>query len=200
MALFSNLLDLNKVTAKTAFLVLIISSCLLFFPAHLITQLQLTGFKSEFGKYFGIAFIGSLAFLIVAFLNWMIGRYNSAVWTKKFNKTIEKSIRQLDPKEIAVLREFVINGQQSMDMPIDNPVVAGLLNKGILYQLSSTGMASISGIMFPLAIREKASDRLTMQILGLPVGEPNERERQKILNERPDWAIERDRMRSWRSW
>lgn len=200
MALFSDLLDLNKVTAKTAFIILIISSCLLFFPVNLINKLQLAGFKAEFGKYFGIAFISSLAFLIVAFSNWLIRKYNSAKWIKKVNKTIEKSIQNLDMKEVAVLREFYINDQQSMNMPIDNPVVAGLLNKGILYQLSTTGMGSYSGIMFPLAIRVRAAEKLTNAILRLPSGDPTQQERQKILSERPDWAIEIDKMRSLLNW
>lgn len=188
MNFLSDLLDLNKITAKTAFLILLISSCLLFLPADYLAKLEIAGFKKEFGKYFGFAFLASSAFLLVALWNWLQQKINRAIKRGKWNRELVEFIKRLDMAEIAVLREFHINGQQSLDMPIDEPVVAGMLNKGILYQLSSMGQMSREGMMMAVSVNPKISDAITPTFLGLPNGEPSRNELEGILNARPDWA------------
>lgn len=188
MNFLSNLLDLNKITAKTAFLILIISGCLLFLPASILLKLEIVTFKKEFGKYFGFAFLASAAFLLVALLNWFQQRINSIIRKRKWAKKLAESIKRIDFAEIAVLREFHINGQQSLDMPIDEPVVAGMLNKGILYQLSSMGQMSMEGMMMPVALNPQIADAITLNFLGLPSTEPSKEKVNEILNARPDWA------------
>jgi len=188
MNFLSSLLDLNKITAKTAFLVLIISGCLLFFPASVLLKLEIVTFKKEFGKYFGFAFLASAAFLIVALLNWFQQKVNSIIAKRKWAKKLAESIKKIDFAEVAVLREFHINGQQSLDMPIDDPVVAGMLNKGILYQLSSMGQMSREGMMMPVAVNRLIADAITLEFLGLPHTEPTQEKVREILIARPDWA------------
>jgi hypothetical protein len=188
MNFLTNLLDLNKITAKTAFIILLISGGLMFLPADFLAKLEIAAFKKEFGKYFGFAFLASAAFLIVALLNWIQQKVNSRIRKRKWAKNLKEAINKIDFSEVKVLREFPLNGQQSLDMPIDDPVVAGMLNKGILYQLSSMGQMSREGMMMPVAINSLISDQITPEFLGLPRTEPSQQEIDKILNARPDWA------------
>jgi len=199
MKFLSDLLDLNKITSKTAFLVLTISGCLLFLPPSFLLKLQIVDFKKDFGKYFGFAFLASSAFLIVAVLNWSQEKVNGFFRKRKQAVYIVKAITNMDFQEIAVLREFFINAQQSLDMPIDNPVVAGMLNKGLIYQLSSMGQMSLEGLMMPVAMHHLLKESIKPESLGLPLTEPSEAVKNEIFEARPDWAksIARRKFNSW---
>jgi hypothetical protein len=188
MNFFSGLLDLNKITAKTAFIILLISGGLMFLPTAVLTKLDIIAFKKDFGKYFGVAFLSSAAFLFVALLNWIQQKINSRIVKRTRTKYLAESVSKIDFSEIKVLREFHINGQQSLDMPIDDPVVAGMLNKGILHQLSSIGQMSLEGMMMPVAINNLIADKITLEFLGLPRTQPSKQEIDNLLNARPDWA------------
>jgi len=198
MSFIPNLLDIGKVTVKTAFLILLISSCLLFLPQSILLKLEIAGFKHEFGKYFGAAFIASAAFLIIAVLNWFQEKINYFFRKRKNAIQIIKAIGEMDYKEALVLREFYINAQQSLDMPIDDPVVAGMLNKGLLYKISSMGQMSRDGMMFPVAINKLLKDSLKPERLGLVLN-PSEEKSAEILDARPDWAksITRRKSNNW---
>ncbi|SDT55972.1 Superinfection exclusion protein B [Mucilaginibacter mallensis] len=199
MKFLSDLLDLNKITAKTAFLVLIVSVCLLFLPPAFLLKLQIVDFKKDYGKYFGFAFLASAAFLLVAVLNWAQEKINVFFRKRKQATYIIKAIEKMDFQELAVLREFFINAQQSLDMPIDNPVVAGMLNKGLLYQLSSMGQMSAEGLMMPVAMHHLLKDNLKPESLGLPLTEPSQEVKNEILEARPNWAksLARRKFNSW---
>jgi len=199
MKFLSELLDLNKITAKTALLVLIISGCLLFLPSSSLSKLQIAEFKKDFGKYFGFAFLASAAFLIVAILNWLQAKISIFFRKRKQAARILSAFNKLDFKEVAVLREFFINGQQSLDMPIDDPVVAGMLNKGLLYQLSAMGQMSVEGLMMPIAMHDLLGGSLKPESLGLPLTEPSETVKNEIIDSRPHWAksIARRKFNSW---
>lgn len=199
MKFLSELLDLNRITFKTAFIVLIVSSCLIFLPASFLVKLNINAFKNDYGKYFGFAFLASSAFLFVALLNWFQEKINYFIRKLKRDVQIVKAISEIDFKEMAVLREFYINEQQSLDMPIDNPVVAGMLKKRLLYQLSSMGQMSLEGMMMPLAMNNLLKDSITPQFLRLPVSEPTQEQINEVLNARPEWAksLARRKSNNW---
>lgn len=62
------------------------------------------------------------------------------------------ALYNLDDKEIAVLREFFIQGQNTLQLPVGHPVVAGLIEKGILEQVGMIGENSLVGPLFSLSI------------------------------------------------
>lgn len=116
-------------------------------------------------------------------------------YRKSIRKTILKNINFLDNHEKALLREFYINGKHTLQLPLDNETVVGLLNKHIIFQASSTGFSNIYGICFPYSITDIAKENLTNSIIDLP-SNPTEQDRIRIINERPYWAKEKDRLES----
>ena len=108
-------------------------------------------------------------------------------------KSIIKDITRLDFHEKALLREFYINGKNTLQLPINNDTVVGLTNKRIIYQASSTGFTYIHGAYFPYSITEVAQKDLTFKMLDLPEN-PTEEDKRRIIEERPNWAKERSKI------
>lgn len=106
---------------------------------------------------------------------------------------ILSAVQNLDFHEKALLREFFINGKSTLQLPIDNDTVVGLLNKYILYQASDTGFTYLHGAYFSYSITEFARKNLTNEMIDLPKN-PTDADKKRILNERPTWAKERSRM------
>jgi hypothetical protein len=188
MEWIKSLLDVSKVPAKIVFLVAVISGALLFLPVQLIEILQLLQFRIDFGMYFGIIFIASAGLLIINFVLWTIAKAKSKRAKKKLYELILLTINELDEHEKSVLREFGVQGKNTILMPIDNPTVSGLLHNGILSYVSPNGQITLAGRSFPLKISEFAKEFLTFQQLDFPVGEPSKEDLKKILESRPKWA------------
>lgn len=198
MNFLPNLLELNKITARTAFLILIIAGCLLFSPSSILMKLEIISFKKEYGKYLGVAFVASAAFLILALITWCQEKIRFFFKKRKETGRLIGAIGELDFSEITVLREFYLKEQQSLMMPVDDPVVAGMLNKELLYQISRVGQQSREGVMFPIAINSLLKNYLSSETLGMPTN-PTQEQIDTILSNRPDWAksIDQKKFNSW---
>lgn len=189
MEWLKSLADINKIPTRIILLVWIISALLLFISDEQMTQFALQEFKKDYGKYFGIAFVTSSAFIILIFATWIINSINNERLKRKCKKVIIESVNTLDPHEKAVLREFYIQGQDTLKIPMDNPTVSGLINKRILYQVGQYGQMSLVGMLFNFSIAKVARENLTPEILELPIGEPSEQDIQRIRNGRPSWML-----------
>lgn len=189
MNFLNGILDLNKITAKTAFIILLVSAFLMFLPAEILARLEITAFKKEYGKYFGFALLASSSFLLVALWIWVAKKVNEGFRKRKFRHSVVETFSRIGLAEMRVLREFYIQGQDSVDMPIMDPVVAGLMNKGVLYRLSGLGMMEREGMMCALGIHEAIQKMITDEFLGFPPGrQVTEAEGKRVWEERPEWA------------
>ncbi|WP_255157368.1 super-infection exclusion protein B [Ferruginibacter sp. HRS2-29] len=113
--------------------------------------------------------------------------------TKRIRNSILKDIKYLDVHEKALLREFYINNKQTLQMPLDNETVVGLINKHIIYQAPSTGFTYLHGVYFPYSMTEIALDNLTLDQIDLPQN-PTEEDKHRIISLRPNWAKEKSRI------
>lgn len=189
MEWFSKLLDIKKIPTRYILLAWIISFLLLFFPNEIMTRINLIEFQKDFGKYFGIVFITATGLLIMLGFNWIFEKVNEQRSKTKYKKLITESISSLDPHEKAVLREYFLQEKNTLKIPIDNPTISGLITKRILYPVSQHGEMSLVGMLFNCSITETARENFTFEILELPVGEPTEKEIEKLRESRPLWMI-----------
>lgn len=187
------LFDIKKIPTKLLFVIWLSSGLILFVPERFLTKLNLTDFLKDYGKYIGIAFLISSAFLLVAIINYIGRLITRKQLTKKIKNSILKDIKYLDIHEKALLREFYINGKQTLQMPLDNDTVTGLVNKHIIYQASSTGFTYLHGVYFPYSMTEIALDNLTPEMIDLPQN-PSEEDKYRIISQRPNWAKEKSRI------
>lgn len=187
------LFDIKRIPTKLIFVIWLSSSLILFVPEQFLTKLNLQDFLKEYGKYIGISFIITSGFLIVVIFNFFVKAITSRRFKRKITQSIIKDIKCLDFHEKALLREFYINGKNTLQLPIDNDTVVGLTNKHIIYQASNTGFTYIHGAYFPYSITEIALENLTLKMLDLPEN-PTEDDKRRIVEERPNWAKERSRI------
>lgn len=190
---FEKLFDIKKIPTKLIFVLWLSSSLILFVPDKLLAKLNIKGFLDDYGKYIGITFIISSAFLLVTSITFIARLIARRKLTKQIKKNILKDLQYLDVHEKALLREFSINGKHTLQLPMDNDTVVGLVNKHIIYQASNTGFTYLHGAYFPYSISEFALEKLTPQMIDLPEN-PTEEDKKRILNSRPTWARERSRI------
>jgi len=187
MEWISKLLDIKKVPTKIVFLFWFVSLLLLYLPSQTLQQLGLVEFKQEYGKYFGIVFLVTTSFLLIIIFTWLYKKIDDKIFINKYKKIIKDAINNLDIHEKAVLREFYIQGVNTLKVPIDNPTVSGLIDKRVLYQVGDYGQISLVGMLFSYAITETAKKHITNELLDLPRSKPTEEELNRIRDTRPEW-------------
>lgn len=185
--ILEKLFNIKKIPTKLIFVLWLSSTLILFVPERFIERLNLSDFLQEYGKYIGITFIISSGFLLVTLVSSISKAINEKKMIRRVEEKILKAICRLDFHEKALLREFFINGKNTLQMPADNETVISLLNKHILYSASNVGFVYAIGMNFPYSITEFARENLTHEMIDLPKN-PTEVDKQRILNERPSWA------------
>lgn len=181
------LLDIGRVPAKVILWICIISGFLLLTPHEWAVSLKLGEFVNDFGKYIGIVFISSAVLLVLTLFGWMFKVMNNKKKRVNIEKDVSNTIQDLDNSEKAVLREFYIQGRNTIDLPIDNPIVVGLLNKYILMTVGQYGRMSLAGMLRPVIRTSFALKYVNPGIVGLPAGKLTEDQVKKLLSERPSF-------------
>ena len=182
---FSDLIDFSKVPIKIFILFAIVSGILLFGTDEFLAQLKLDEFEKDYGKFFGIVFIVCISFIALSIIYYIIKKINVSIFKSKVKKEVIEDIKRLDPSEQSVLREFFIMRRATISMPMDHPIVSGLMDKYILVRKSDIG----TGLYFPMALSDLAKKHLTEFHLGLRRG-MSESEKQKLANNRPQWTYD----------
>lgn len=124
-------------------------------------------------------------------INLCIWAYNSTRY--QFNlfrakKDFRERIKTLDPKEQAVIREFFLSQQTSIDMPIDDPIIVGLIDFGILKINKQFGNSSImKGRRMSVSLGKYPEKILDLSNINLKK-KPTEEEVEFIQKNRPWWV------------
>jgi hypothetical protein len=193
--LLEKLFDIKRIPSKFLFVIWGTCGFVLFAPPSWLAKLNIPDFNKIYGKYLGISFILCTVFLVVIIYNYLSSIYLNRKRKRNIEKGIIEAVNNLDIHEKALLREFYINSKSTLQLPIDNETVAGLSNKRIIYQVSSTGFTSVYGIYWSYAMTQYAKGLITLSILELP-SQPTEAQAQIIMNNRPKWAKEKTEFES----
>ncbi|ENA1815789.1 superinfection exclusion B family protein, partial [Flavobacterium psychrophilum] len=124
---FKALFDLTKLPAKFFFLFSVLSGFILFADQQLLKKIHLEKMNESYGWIIGLVFISASGLIIVNFTIWLFNKINYKIKFFKIKKEFMESLRTLDFHEKAVIREFLINQKTSLDVPIDNPTISGLI-------------------------------------------------------------------------
>lgn len=184
MEFLTKIFDITKLPSKFFAWVALLSGLYLFLPSSAITALNLGQFPSEYKAYAGVAFVGSSSFLGINLSIWIWSSMHRA-WNRRGHKRkVELALDDLDSDEIAVLREFLLQGRHVIELPVDHPTVAGLINKRVIYVASRTGYRDLAGNVFPVQLSNITKKLLTPALLFIPQ-EPTQQEIERIRGERP---------------
>ena len=183
------LFDVNKLPFKIVAWVAIVSGILIFSPITFLKILKLDGFLEQNGSVIGIVFISSSGLVAVNLCAWFFSFVKAKRRVSLWMKNMEQALMNLDHAEKAVLREFYIHGKYNIDLPIDNPTVVGLRNKGVIYLSGKYGQHTLEGMLIPCAINDKARDIITFDLIEMPdTKNPSKQEIERIRNTRPQFA------------
>lgn len=183
--------SLKTFPGKLVFVLWFASIALIILPDKNLQWLSLLEFKNLLSLY-----IGPVALLTTAILIWMVSRYiHDRIITKKYIKKrmdeINHNIGSLTYNEIVLLREFYLQGNDTILIPVNNETVIALENKGIVYKATNSAIVGYD-MGFPFSMTKHAKKSIIPQTLHLPQTQQEFTEslQHKIWNERPDWAKE----------
>ena len=183
------LIDWLKIPARHAAAIALGCAALLFLPDVWLEKLQVDQIVDDYGSIIGVVFIVSVGLATVNILL-SLAELVMNKWTRHrfINRAIAR-LGRLDHLETAVLREFHLRRQNTLHLPTDQPIVAGLLSLGILEVVSTQGRIHRSGTLFPVRIAAELGPRLNAEMLGLPTGQPTEADLERIARARPGFLV-----------
>lgn len=190
--------DITKLPSKFFAWIVVLSAAYLFLPPHLQGMLHLESFPEEYKGYAGIVFVGGAGFLAINFTLWLWEKLDGWIKERSAQLSVVQAIAQLDRSEKAVLREFFIQERHVIELPLDHPTVAGLMQKGILSRSSRQGYRSTAGTVFPVTLTKSTSLLLLPVHVDLPTT-PTDSELEDIWAERPNFLREIERHDKWRA-
>lgn len=181
--------DLTKLPTKFFFLLSAVSGFALFVDQKFLNEkLFLDNVKEKYGSILGIIFILATGLVIVNFVIWIFKTIQRKLFIKKLKKKFAERVKNFDRYEKSIMREFILNGQKSVEMPIDNPSVSGLLDKNILVMNRQFGNSSImTGLKTSLSINESVMEILEFKDIDLS-DPPTKEEVELAKNNRPKWT------------
>lgn len=171
-----------KVVARVAFP----SAFLVLAPDNWIAQFGLTRFMELARPYVALVFLVSTTILVIELVLLAKKHLSTKSAQKKARDKLTQRVHELDPPELIVLREFALQGQSTIKLPLDQPVVAGLIQKGVLRQVGNLGERTLGGTTFSFRMHEIASEIIDLDMLGLPENPTEDQERQ-IVEQRPTY-------------
>ena len=183
-----NLFDLTKLPAKFFFLFAVLSGFILFADNTLLEKIHLDKLNETYGWIVGLVFIASSGLVVVNFIIWLFKYIRTQFKIRKIKNSFKERLKNLDLHEQSVIREFLLNQQTSIEIPIDDPVVSGLLKKRILVINKQLGNAfMMTGSYTSVSINEHAEKYLNLTDVGLSE-KPTDDEIYEVNKNRPKWV------------
>jgi hypothetical protein len=187
MDFFKSFFDVTKLPTKIFLVISIATGVFIFSSKEILKKLHLDKFQTYEG-FVGLAFLFSTVLVIVNLIIWIFNKLHFAYRLKKLKAEYKQILMELDPQEKAVLREFFLCGQSSIDMPYDNPVIAGLLGKNVLTINKQFGNSLIMhGNKVPVSISRYFIKILKFEYIDLKAN-PTDDEKETVSENRPDWV------------
>ena len=201
MAILDSILSALKLPVRIIVGIALFAGLLLILPQQLVVIFRLRPFIDQFGTYIGIAFLAAASLLVTNILylvgKWIKGklqkRNTEEKLTARKSQVQKKILFQLDSHEKAILREFIIQGKNTIKLPMDNSVVAGLIQSGVIRMVGQFAQPTIYGLMASFSLSEYAIGVLQPECLDLPNREPTPQEIQRITSERPAFVLRMQR-------
>ncbi|MFI3245025.1 MAG: superinfection exclusion B family protein [Ferrimonas sp.] len=177
----------KKVAISIAMWCLIAGLALMTLPIPTLQSLYLQQWVEEHGFLIGLMVIVSASYLAAAAVLWIIQQRLMQQQQLQWRQQIVDKMKFLDAQERAILREFFLQANPLVKMPLHQSTVMELLESGILEQVGEQQQYAIEGPVAQLRLSQVARQHLNRTVLRLPEGELNEQQRQQLIASRPDF-------------
>lgn len=204
----NGILQVIKLPIKFIIIIVLSISIVLILPNSFLISFGIDKILNNYKGYFSLALICGIVYLSVNIIIYIIKKFKQKrkriqEKTKEqlINKAINKSITELDSTEQGILREFILSGQNTIELPVTNASVAALLQKNILIFAGNYQKNTILGILKPLKLNDYIFDVLNPKMINIQIdsfGELRtlkENDWQQFRRKRPAFMNELDRFR-----
>lgn len=196
----AKLFEAAKLPTKFIVAIFLATTIPLLLPNKLVSALRFSEIIDSYGNYMGVASVLSGSILVIGFAVWVTQKLRQIYLRRNFEKLSIERLKDLDHAEKSVLREFYIQGQNTIKLPMDHPVVAGLLSSGILRIVGRHGQHSLAGMLMSMKIPDRLRKVITCEMLELPMGEPSEHDIEFLLENRPAFTRSIKREEAFLQW
>lgn len=98
------------------------------------------------------------------------------------------------------MREFIIQERNTIKLPIEQAVVAGLLQAGLITLVQPLRQRCYAGQVGIFTLSPLVHDHLSHELVGLPEGSITDVDRERVFRERPHFIHQiTERERVWES-
>lgn len=203
----SKVLVVHKIPFQIVLWLTLVSGVLTIASDEFLKSLRLHALLQDHGTYVGLAFLLSGSLVVINGSAWLIEKKTeakrrlalqqeeAAQRAREERQEVERrdeirrrlvnSVAALDPAEKAVLREFWIQGKNTIELPQTDATVAGLEGKGIVEQQGTFGYQALCGFVFPYAIADDARPVVSPEKIDLPQGTLTDNDRRRLRQTRP---------------
>lgn len=151
-----------KLPKKVVAIICLISGILLFSTEDFLRRLSLFDFKENYSVWIGVIFLFSLAISVVNVVEYFFRRIKKSRRKHARNQAIVQKIKVLDDYEMAVVREFLIQKKNTLEMSIDDSTVMSLIKDGIIEQVADQGYSTVfTGRIFYFRLHDKVQEALS---------------------------------------
>lgn len=192
MEWLSKVTEFLRLPLRYVWAIAIGTGLLLFGPEALPRALRLEKLLQNYGEYIGGVFFLSA---LLAVIHTTIAAWTTiARWRARSHRLGQSLIEltRLDPKEKEVLREFCLQRQSTLQLPVDQATVAGLIDKGILRIAGHIGERSLAGMLFPVTLSEHIRDYLAPELIDMPRQPLSDKDIEFLRENRPEFLAEID--------
>jgi hypothetical protein len=182
------LFDLTKLPTKFFFLFAVLSGFILFAEETLLKKIHLEKLNDSNGWIIGLIFISTLGLVLVNFVMWLFRKITNRIEFFKIKKDYIERLRNLDEYEKAVLREFFITQKSSIEVPMDDSTVVGLIRKKIIFVNQQFGNGFImNGMDVAVSMSKYVEKNLKLEDINFKEN-MTEDEIHFIKSNRPEWT------------
>ena len=135
---FTAIFDLTKLPSLFCLVIALAGTFFFYFPEYVLIQIDK---KSDVYIYGYLAYVISVIIVFISIIKFLFIKIRFQFRYSSAKKEIRDTILSLNASEKRVLREFYLESQFSLEMPFDDSVVVGLIDKKILYNTSPYGGA-----------------------------------------------------------
>lgn len=183
MRVLEVLLDPRRLPTWLALTAALVACFLLVAPDVVLRPLHLVDLRSAHRDLAGLVLVASCVWLALTLV--AAGRRHVGERRRRRERAAA-----LDTAEQAVLREFFLQGRNTIAVPVNDLAVSGLLTEGVLAQVGGNVQPTPRGLVAAVRIDPALRKHLAPGSIGLSSWTPAETERRRLLQARPAFVGE----------
>ena len=186
---FDKIISFIKLPIKYLWVASIFTGFIFFAPQGWIEYLGLLNIKTDYKAWLGPLFVLSSALVVLDVLRLLWQKIKSIWLRRKLKFQLIDSLSELDHYEKSIIREFFIQNKKTLQLPMDQATISGMLQNGFLILAGRMGERSLAGTLVPIMINPIVAECITYEHIDLPV-KPSDADIERVKNNRPDFLYE----------